>query len=66
MRPVWVLHPDMAMEYRGKEHVVLAGRSGLVVMGDEERLGEEDDGWAEMIPSLEVFDYAKYGINVVF
>ncbi|KAK8033850.1 GS1-like protein [Apiospora marii] len=65
MRVVWVPHSDMATEYRGREQVVLAGRSGMVEIGDEEQLGEVDDGWAEMIPSLEHFDYAKYGIGVV-
>ncbi|KAK8043152.1 hypothetical protein PG994_013635 [Apiospora phragmitis] len=68
MRVVWVPHPDMAIEYRGREREVLAGRTGVVKMGgrdDEERrrLGEVDDGWAEMIPSLEHFDYAEYGID---
>ncbi|KAK8128999.1 HAD-like protein [Apiospora sp. TS-2023a] len=65
MRVVWVPHPDMAIEYRGKEQAVLAGRTGMVEIGDEDQLGEVDDGWAEMIPNLEHFDYAKYGINVV-
>ncbi|KAK7955698.1 haloacid dehalogenase-like hydrolase [Apiospora aurea] len=65
MRVVWVPHPDMAAEYRGREEGVLAGRTGMVEMGDgEERLGEVDDGWAEMIRSLEHFDYAKFGIHV--
>ncbi|KAK8104965.1 GS1-like protein [Apiospora kogelbergensis] len=64
MRVVWVPHPDMAVEYRGKEQGVLAGRTGMVEAGDEAQLGEMDDGWAEMIPSLEHFDYVKYGLNV--
>lgn len=64
MRVVWVPHLDMAIEYHGKEQVVLAGRTGMVAMGDEGQLGAVDEGWAEMIPSLGHFDYAKYGIIV--
>lgn len=43
---------------------MLAGRTGLIEIGDEWQLGEIDDGWAECIPSLEHFDYGKYGIEV--
>ncbi|KAK6853977.1 hypothetical protein PG995_010789 [Apiospora arundinis] len=64
MRVIWVPHPDMAIEYRGKETGVLAGRTGMVEIGDGEQLGAVDDGWAEMIRSLEHFDYARYGIHV--
>lgn len=64
MQVVWVPHPDMAIEYRGQEQVVLAGRTRMVEIGDEEQLGDVDDGWAEMIPRLDYFDYVKYGINV--
>jgi len=63
MRVVWVPHPGLAVEYKGKEREVLAGRTGLVVVGDEHQLGELDDGWAEQLPSLEGFPYAKYGIE---
>ncbi|KAK8081125.1 hypothetical protein PG997_008943 [Apiospora hydei] len=65
MRVVWVPHPDMVVEYRGREERVLAGRTGMVEIGDGEgQLGEVDDGWAEMTHSLEHFDYAKFGIHV--
>jgi pseudouridine-5'-monophosphatase len=64
MRVVWVPHPDMAVEYREKQKLVLAGRTGLVDIGDSWQLGEVDDGWAECISSLEQFDYNKYGIVV--
>ncbi|KAK8060874.1 hypothetical protein PG996_010804 [Apiospora saccharicola] len=44
MRVVWVPHPGIAIGYRGKEEVVLAGRTGMLEIGDEEQLGEVDDG----------------------
>ncbi|PYI11364.1 HAD-like protein [Aspergillus sclerotiicarbonarius CBS 121057] len=65
MRVVWVPHPDVAVEYRGRQKDVLAGRTGMVEIGDEWQLGEIDDGWAEGIVDLEHFDYGKYGIDVV-
>lgn len=64
MRVVWVPHPDMAGEYHGRENLVLAGRTGLIDIGDSWQLGEVDDGWAECISSLEQFDYDRYGIVV--
>ncbi|KAI0108638.1 HAD-like domain-containing protein [Nemania sp. FL0031] len=62
MRAVWVPHPALLQEYKGKEAEVLAGRIGLVPIGNEEQLGQPGDGWAEQLPSLENFPYAKYGI----
>ena len=64
MRVVWVPHPDVAAEYRERQKEVLAGRTGSSDIGEEWQIGENDDGWAEMIPSLEVFDYEKYGIQI--
>jgi pseudouridine-5'-monophosphatase len=64
MRVVWVPHPMVAVEYQAREKQVLAGRTGMIYIGDEDQLGELDDGWAETISSLEVFDYQRYGINV--
>lgn len=64
MRVVWVPHPDLAAEYQEGQKLVLAGRTGMIDIGDEWQLGEIDDGWAECIPSLEHFDYDKYGIDV--
>lgn len=50
---------------RGGGGEVLAGRMGVVKVEDgDDGLGEVDDGWAECIPSLESFDYEKYGICV--
>ncbi|KAL7948777.1 HAD-like protein [Trichoderma barbatum] len=64
MRVVWVPHPDLAVEYQHKQDLVLAGRTGLVEIGDIWQLGEIGDGWAECIPTLEHFDYGKYGLGV--
>lgn len=64
MRVVWVPHPDVAVEYQERQKEVLAGRMGLIEIGDEAQLGELDDGWAESIPSLEDLDYEKYGIEI--
>lgn len=64
MRVVWVPHPDVAVEYKAREKEVLAGRTGMLTIGDDWQLGAIDDGWAESIPSLEHFNFEKYGINV--
>ncbi|KAB8257973.1 HAD-like domain-containing protein [Aspergillus pseudonomiae] len=64
MRVIWVPHPDVAVEYQARQKEVLAGRIGIIEIGDEWQLGELDDGWAESIPSLEHFDYEKYGIEI--
>lgn len=64
MRVVWVPHPDVAVEYQDKQKDVLAGRTVMFKVGAEGQLGEIDDGWAESIPTLEHFDYEKYGIDV--
>lgn len=64
MRVVWVPHEGLAEVLRGSEGAVLAGRTGMVPIGEEHQLGQEDDGWAEQITSLEEFDYEKYGIVV--
>lgn len=64
MRVIWVPHPGLAAEYTGRENKVLAGRTGLVEIGDKHQLGQFDDGWAEQLPSLEGFPYSKFGIEV--
>ncbi|KAE8309256.1 HAD-like protein [Aspergillus transmontanensis] len=64
MRVVWVPHPDVAVEYQARQKEVLAGRVGIIEIGDEGQLRQLDDGWAESIPSLEPFDYGKYGIEI--
>ncbi len=65
MRVVWVPHPDVAVEYQARQKEVLAGRMGMIEIGDDWQLGDIDDGWAESIPSLEHFSYEKYGIDVL-
>lgn len=64
MRVVWAPHSKLAAEYVGKEREVLAGRLGLVHIGNEEQLGVVGDGWADQLPSLENFPYERYGIVV--
>ncbi|KAK4183941.1 hypothetical protein QBC35DRAFT_392789, partial [Podospora australis] len=64
MRVVWVPHPELAVEWAGRDHEVLAGRTNLLPIGDEHLLGELGDGWGEKIDSLEAFNYAKYDIEV--
>jgi pseudouridine 5'-phosphatase len=78
MRVVWCPHPGLLGEYQGKEKEVLAGRTGAhedeemiesagpsPLAGSPGHVGEVDDGWAEMVVSLENFDFNKYGINIV-
>jgi pseudouridine-5'-monophosphatase len=64
MRVIWVPHPVLAAEYKGREKEVLAGRTGLAEIGDNWQLGEIDDGWAEQLPNLEAFPFEKYGIEI--
>lgn len=75
-RVVWCPHEGLLNEYEGLEKQVLAGTTGGHKQEDLERagpskfegspghVGEIDDGWAELLGSLEDFDYAKYGIQV--
>lgn len=78
MRVVWCPHPGLLGEYRGREKEVLAGRTGEhkdeemidnagpgPLPGSPGHVGEIDDGWAEMVLSLEDFDFEKYGIDIV-
>lgn len=64
MRCVWVPHPELHIEYKGREKAVLAGKTGEGGDTDLHQLGEEDDGWADHLSSLENFPYEKYGITV--
>jgi pseudouridine-5'-monophosphatase len=64
MRCVWVPHPELHGEYKGREAEVLAGRTGVGGPEDSHQLGELDDGWADHLWSLEDFPYEKYGIVV--
>ncbi|KAI0976719.1 HAD-like domain-containing protein [Xylaria arbuscula] len=64
MRVIWVPHPDLAAKYQPIEKEVLAGRTGMVDIGDQWQLERIDDGWAECISSLEHFDFTRYGLDV--
>ncbi|KAK0109134.1 hypothetical protein ONS96_002959 [Cadophora gregata f. sp. sojae] len=64
MRVVWVPHVELVDEYRGMWGEILAGRTGMVRISDEEQLGEVGDGWAETFGSLEEFDYRKYCLEI--
>jgi pseudouridine-5'-monophosphatase len=63
MRVVWVPHPELAIEYAGREKQVLAGLTGTGGDADVHQLGKIDDGWAEYLKTLENFPYEKYGIK---
>ena len=78
MRVVWCPHPGLLGEYRGREKEVLAGKTGehkdeemldnagpSPLAGSPGHVGEVDDGWAEIVHSLENFDFAKYGMHIV-
>ncbi|KAL9109211.1 MAG: hypothetical protein Q9227_006136 [Pyrenula ochraceoflavens] len=75
MRVVWAPHPGLREQYEEKEKEVLAGRMGEHkedeankagadgVVQTSGNVGELDDGWAEMLITLEDFDFEKYGID---
>ncbi|XMA15523.1 hypothetical protein WAI453_008314 [Rhynchosporium graminicola] len=54
----------MQVEYQARQKDVLAGRTGMIEIGDDWQLGDIDDGWAESIPSLEHFNYETYGFEL--
>ena len=64
MRCIWVPHPELHVEYNGREKAVLAGKTGEGGQDDLHQLGEEDDGWADYLVSLEDFPYEKYGMVI--
>ena len=69
MRVVWVPHPGLLEEMKGKEAEVLAGwnRGGEGTIEDIKVEGwpaTVGDGWGERLGTLEEFDYRKYGIEV--
>ncbi|TVY57191.1 putative uncharacterized hydrolase [Lachnellula cervina] len=63
MRVIWAPHPGLAIEYKGREADVLAGREEGQG-SDAQEVGTVDDGWGEQYVSLENFPYAKYGISL--
>jgi len=76
MQVVWCPHPELLIEYKGREKEVLAGLTGehnetttkpevdmtgpTVVRAP----GKLDDDWAILVKTLENFPYERYGINV--
>lgn len=78
MSVCWVPHVGLRGVWRGRECVVLEGRSDEVgeedgdTVGDGEQEGKKEekrqlwstDGWAEMLMSLEDFNYKHYGIHL--
>lgn len=76
MRVIWCPHPGLLEVYRGREEEVLAGSTGehkeddldhtegIPIKGSPGSAGELQDGWAELLTTLEHFDYQKYGIDV--
>ena len=75
MRVVWVPHPGLLDVYKDRVEEVLAGRTGEhdendlshqssePLPGSPGKPGEPNDGWAEILNTLEAFDYRKYGID---
>ena len=69
MRVIWCPHPELLNEVKGREKEVLAGitsepQDDFGKHGLEAAPGMIDDGWAELIKTMEDFNYKKYGINV--
>jgi pseudouridine 5'-phosphatase len=76
MRVVWCPHPGLLTEYIGREKEVLAGKTGehkegeieihgtSTLKGSPGHVGEIDDGWAELLQTLEDFKYEKYAIDI--
>lgn len=77
MRVIWCPHKELLKEYKGREKEVLAGianakhdpevRDALIEAGADGRVtgkpGELDDGWAELVHSLEDIAWTKYGLS---
>lgn len=75
MRVVWCPHPGLLEVYSGGEEEVLAGLTGehkdedmdhaegQPLEGSPGNVGEMEDGWAELLQTMEDFDYQKYGID---
>ena len=64
MQVVWCPHPELHIEYDGRQKEVLAGRTGEGGDVDMHQVGKIDDGWAEHLVTLENFPYEKYGIAI--
>jgi pseudouridine-5'-monophosphatase len=55
-------HPELLQEFKSREAEVLAGRADAE--GLEEGRGALDDGWGQLLSTLEDFPYERYGIEV--
>jgi pseudouridine-5'-monophosphatase len=71
MQVVWCPHPELLVEYKGREKEVLAGLTGEMKEEDGHGKdgtathGEIDDGWGRLLASLVAFPYESYGIKTV-
>ena len=67
MRVVWCPYAGLLEHYRGREKEVLAGVTGEhkgFVAPSDGKVGALDDGFADLLLTLENFPYDKYGISV--
>lgn len=73
MRVLWCPHQGLLKEYQGREQEVMAGLTGehKAQEGDADgkpldagTTGQLNDGWAQLVNSLENFPYEKYGIKL--
>lgn len=77
MRVVWCPHKELLKEYKGREKEVLAGlanaqqdaevKHAMAEAGADGRVtgqpAKVDDGWAELVHSLEDISWTKYGFS---
>jgi pseudouridine-5'-monophosphatase len=65
MQVVWVPASGLAELYQGREHEVLAGKTGEGddLLGPNE-LGSVGDGWAVHMNSLAEFDWGRWGVDL--
>lgn len=76
MQVVWCPHPELLIEYKGREKEVLAGLTGEHKETTGKRQveengqtvvevpGELDDEWAILVETLEDFPHERYRMNV--
>lgn len=76
MRVVWIPHAGLRGVWKGREHLVLEGKSETGVDGtfsqettdqeidDDHEIIWSEDGWAQMLSSLEKFPYETYNIRI--
>lgn len=64
MRVVWVQNPTLVDAYQEMLKDMPPKGGIFPDVGEDWELEQINDGWTEIIPSLEEFDYKKYGIVV--